>query len=51
MSFKQENNYKFKSSVLYEYMTKAQIISRPYTAADFKKEYFIPNPDELGKQR
>ncbi len=42
---------KFNESVLYEFMTKAQRIPRPYTSDDFKKEYFIPQPDELGKQR
>ncbi len=41
----------FQESVAYEFMTKAERISRPYTADDFKKEYFIPQPDELGKQR
>mgnify|MGYP003450925977 FL=1 len=34
---------KFTQSVLWEYMTKAERVSRPYTSSDFVKEYFIPN--------
>ncbi len=34
---------KFTQSVLWEYMTKAERISRSYTSSDFVKEYFIPN--------
>jgi len=42
---------KFQESPAYEFMTQATRIPRPYTSSDFIKEYFIPNPDQLGKQR
>ncbi len=42
---------KFLDSVAHEFITKAKRIPRPYTADDFKKEYFLPQPDELCKHR